>query len=133
MNEENLPLTDEFAANRSGNLLLAVGTDVGENRVTLFGRGCQGRHFTDAGDRHFKCSRNRSCRHRENVDVGLHLLELLFVLNAETLLFIDDDQTKLAELDRFGKQTVGSDDHVYRAICKTGEGFFDLFGRLESR
>ena len=91
VNKEHLALANQLSPNSSGDLLLAIAANEGENRVSFFGRGCQSRHFSDARYRHLECSRNRSSRHRKNIDVELHGLELLFVLNSETLFFVNDD------------------------------------------
>ena len=40
------------------------------------------------------------------------LLQALFMLHAEMLLFVDDQQAEIGEFDTFGEQRVGADDDV---------------------
>ena len=133
MNKEHLALANQLAPNRRGHLLLAIAANEGENRVTLFGRGGQGRHFTDARYRHLERSRNRRSRHRKHVDVQLHGLELLFVLDSEALFFVDDDEPEVSELHVFAEQPVGSDNHVDGTGGEFGKSLLHLFIGLKTR
>jgi len=50
---EDLAFAHHFAANGSSDLLIGIRPDVGQNRVTLFWRGGQGRGLADSSHRHF--------------------------------------------------------------------------------
>ena len=39
--------------------------------------------------------------HGEDVDVGAHLFEALFVADAEALLFVDDEEAEVLEFEVF--------------------------------
>ena len=55
--------------------------------------------------------------------LGAQLLQPLLVADAEMLLFVDDEQAEIAELDGLAKQRMGTDDDVDRAV---GELLLDL-------
>ena len=55
---------------------------------------CERRHLADAGDGHLERARDRRRAHREDVDVGLQLLQRVLVLDAEALLLVDDEQAR---------------------------------------
>ena len=97
VDEEDLALAQQLAPDRRGDLLLVVRTDEGEDGVPLLGRGGQGGHLADAGDRHLQGARDRRRGHGQHVDGGAQPLELLLVLDAEALLLVDDDQAEVLE------------------------------------
>ena len=49
-------------------------------------------------------------RHGQHVDPLAHLLDALLVGDAESLLFVDDQQTEIPELDVLRQQAVRADD-----------------------
>ena len=57
-------------------------------------------------------ARNRRGREREHVGCQAQLLQLLLVLHAEAVLFVDDDETEVAEADIVAQQAVRSDHDV---------------------
>ena len=109
---EDLALAQQFAADGGADLLLVVGADEGQDRVPLLRRREDRRHLADAGDRHLQRARDRRRGHRQHVDVGAQLLQLLLVLDAEALLLVDDDQAEVLELHLGREQPVGADDDV---------------------
>ena len=118
VNEENLTLTNEFSPDCSSHLLFAVSTDVSQNRVPIFGRCGQGRHFTNASYGHFEGSRNRRCRHGKHIDVLLEIFQLFFVLDAKALFFVNDDETEVSKLDSPAEQTVCADNQIDSTRCQ---------------
>jgi hypothetical protein len=46
------------------------------------------------------------------MDLGAELLQPLFMADAEMLLLIDDQETKIPEFDGFAEQRVGADHDV---------------------
>ncbi len=48
--------------------------------------------------------------------VGLELLQLLLLRDAEMLLLVDDQQPEMGEADILGQQRVGADDDVDPAV-----------------
>src|SRR5277367_4181511 len=70
--------------------------------------------------------------HGEYVDGGTHLLEALFVADAEALLFVDDEEAEVLELQVFGEDAVGSDEDVDLALFYFFEDELLLFRRAEA-
>ena len=123
VDEEDLALAQQLAADGGDDLAVLVGPDVGEHRVPLLRRRGDRGHLPDAGDRHLQRARDRRRRHRQHVDAGAQPLHLLLVLDAEALLLVDDDQAEVLEPDVGVEQPVGADHDVDRAV---GEPVDDL-------
>ena len=113
MHVENLPIAQEFPANRRADLRIGVGTHKGKNGLSFFGRSLEDRHFTNTRNRHLQSSGNRRCRHRENIDIRTQSLERFLVFNAKTLFLINDDQTQVLESNGTAEQGVGTNHQVH--------------------
>jgi hypothetical protein len=61
------------------------------------------------------------------------LLDALFVGHAEALLFVDDEQTELLEMDVLGEEAMGADDDVDGAVFEAAHDVGLLVLRLEAR
>ena len=92
-------------------LFIELGDD-GLNGHAIFGRRFNDAHVAQADERHVQGARNGRGAHGEHVDLLAHLLEALLVAHAEALLFIDDEQAEVLELDVFRKQAMGADENV---------------------
>ena len=92
----------------------------------------QQRQVANPDQRHLERARDRRGRQREHVDVGLDLLDLLFVLYAEALLLVDDQQPEILELDVVGEQAVGADHTVDVAVAHPVHHLLGLAGGEES-
>ena len=60
--------------------------------------------------------------HGENVDVGAERLQVLFVLDTETLFLVNDDERRYLKANLLAEQTMRADDDVNTAIvhpCKS--------------
>ena len=66
------------------------------------------------------------------MDIGLQLFQLFFVGDAKMLLFINNQQTKIAEPDVFGKQRMRADDNLYRTFLQPLFGQSGFFGSYQS-
>ena len=73
--------------------------DDGFNRLAVVRRGCDKRNITNFQQRHMESAGNRCSRHCQSVDVGFKSFQPLFVLYAETVLFINDEQTEIFKND----------------------------------
>ncbi len=133
VDEEDLPLTRELAADRGGDLPLVVRPRERQHRVTLFGRRGDDAHLADAGDRHLERARDRGGAHREHVDIEPQLLQLLLVLDAEPLLLVDDDQAEVVKLHLVRQQPVRTDDDVDLAVGDARQRGLHLGVGLEPR
>ncbi len=61
------------------------------------------------------------------------LLQALLVADAKMLLLVDDQQAKVAELDRLAEQRVGADDDVDAALGEVLLDLVELLGRDQPR
>ena len=118
VDEQHLTLAQHLAPDRFRRGARVVLTDVREDRLAVFGRRLHERQVADAGERHLERARDRRGREREHVDVGAHLLDAFLVLHAEPLLFVDDEQPEVLELDVLGEQAVRPDDDVDLAFLR---------------
>ena len=123
MHVENLPIAQEFPANRRADLRIGVGTHKGKDGLSFFGRSLEDRHFTNTRNRHLQGSGNRRCRHRENIDIRAQSLERFLVFNAKTLFLVNDDQTQVLESNGTAEQRVGTNHQVHSS---RGQAFLDL-------
>src|SRR5689334_11758852 len=67
------------------------------------------------------------------MDVGFQRLELFLVRDAEMLLLVDDEETKILEVYGFGEQCMGSDDDVDSAFGELRACHRGLLGVDEAR
>ena len=123
MDEIDLAPALEFLLNGGlDQLLVPTGYD-GLDRQTIFRGRFDHAHVAQADERHVQSARDGRGRHSENVHLLAHLLDALFVADAEALLLVDDEQAEIGEFDVFGKDTVRSDEDVDLA----GFGFLQDF------
>ena len=106
-------------------LVVPTGDD-GLNRHAVFGRSLDHAHVAQADQRHVQRARNGRGRHGEHVHLLAHLLDALFVAHAEALLFVDDQQAEVGELQIFRKHAVGADEDVDFAGFRFLQNFFLL-------
>ncbi len=95
-----------------------VRQDIGAHGDTVDRRRRNDRHVTNARQRHLQGARDRRRRQGEHMDVGAEGLELLLVLDAKVLLFVDDDQAEILEADLFGQQGMRADDDLDLALLQ---------------
>ncbi len=62
----------------------------GLDRHAIFRRRLDHAHIAQPDQRHVQRARNRRRRHGKHIDLAPHLLQPLFVANAETLFFVHD-------------------------------------------
>jgi hypothetical protein len=82
------------------------------DRHAIFRRSFDHAHVAQADQRHVQRARDGRGRHGEHVDLLAHLLDALFVADAEALFFVDDEQAEVGEFDVFRKDAVGADEDV---------------------
>src|SRR5512141_242500 len=76
--------------------------------------------------------RNRRCSERQHIGVELEMLEPLLVLDAEAMLFVDDDEAEVVELHILAEKAVSSDHDVDLSAGEIGNHFLLLLRRLEA-
>ncbi len=96
-------------------LLVELGDD-GLDGHAVFGRRLDDGHVAQAHQAHVQGARDGRGGHGEHVDGRAHLLQALLVLDAEALLFIDDEQAEILELELLREDRVGADEDVDLAV-----------------
>ncbi len=97
VHEIHLPAALQFAVDGLAQQFIVPLQDVGADGLALFGRRHDGAHVADANQRHLQRARDGRCGKDEAVDFRAHLLQALFVRNAEALLLVDDDEAEILE------------------------------------
>ena len=120
---EDLPAAVALAHDRLADRHRIVGHHKGAHRQAIDRRRGDDAHLAHPRQRQLQGARDRCGGHRQDVDVGLELLQLLLLRHAEMLLLVDDEEPEMGEPDILGEQRVGADDDVEPAV---GELLFDL-------
>ena len=107
--------------------LLVPARDHGLDGDAVFRRRLDHAHVAQSDQRHMQRARNRRRRHGQHIHFFAHLLQPFFVAHAEALLFIDNQQPEVGELDVFRKQAMGADQNVNFPGFDLLQNFFLLF------
>ena len=102
------------------------------DRHAIFGRSFDHAHVAQADQRHVQSARNGRGRHGQHVHLLAHLLDALFVADAEALFFVDDEQAEIGKFDVFGKNAVRADQDVDLAGFGFLQDFFLLLRGAEA-
>ena len=112
VHEEHLALTQELASDGLGDSPLVGLPDIGQDRSTVGGGRRDHRQIPDPRQCHLQGARDRAGGQGEHVDPCRHPLDRLFVRDPEALLFVDDQEAEILEVDVLGQESVRPDDHV---------------------
>ena len=96
-------------------------------------RGGNHRQFAHPCQRQLQGARNRGGRQRQHMHRSAHFLQALFVVDAEMLFFVDDQQGQITEGNGFAQQRMGADHDIDSAVCQPFFGLGQLFGGHEAR
>lgn len=129
----HLPATADLQADGGAHDVGVVLAHVHRHGATAGGRRGDEAHVAHATHGHLHRTRDGRRRKREHIDLLAHVLELLLVLHAETLLLVDDHQAELMRVDVGGEQAVGADEHVDAPLGKGRERAALLRGGTEAR
>ena len=86
-----------------------------------------------SNQRELQRSGDRRCTHRQRVNVGFHLAQLLFCRYAKLLLFIYNEQPQISEFHVLTDKLVGTYQDVYLAISQVFQYGCRLLGTTGSR
>ena len=118
---ERLAVAQQFAAQCRGDLFVIIGSDIGQHRVPLLGRGQDRRHLPDSGQAHLQGPGNRGGTHGQHIDVGPQAFDVFLVFDAEALLLIDHHQSEILPPHPGLQQSVRADDDVDAAVGHSGD------------
>ncbi len=113
---EDLPAAVALAHDRFADRHRVVGHHKGAHRQAVDRRRGDDAHLAHPGQRQLQGARDRRRGHRQHMDVGLELLQLLLLRDAEMLLLVDDQEAEMGELDVFCEQRMRPDDDVEQAF-----------------
>ena len=132
MDEINLAAALQFVLDGALHQLVVVSGDRSLYRNTIFRRRLDHAHVPQADHGHVQRARNGRGAHGEHVHFFFELLQPLFVAHPEALLFIDDHQAEVAELQVFGEQPVRADHDVHFAGLDALDDLLLLPGAAEA-
>ena len=97
----DLSASCDLSGDRFTDGLVTVFHDKCLDGQAVLGGFLQNAHIADPGKAHVQSAGDRSRCQGQDVHILAHLLDLLFVRDAETLFLVDDQQTKLLKLHIF--------------------------------
>ena len=115
MQVKDLAAAVEFALDGVAHGALVVGGDDGLDGQPVLGRGVDGAHVARAGQGQVEGARDGRGGQGQDIHGGAELFESFLVHDAETLLFVNDDQAQILEGNVALQEAVGADDDVHRA------------------
>ena len=110
---EDLPAPGDLSLDGFPYQLFVVLQHIGLNGAAVHRRHLQHAHIADARQTHVERPGDRCGGQRQHIHIFLHLFNLFFLFDAETLFFVDDEQSQVFVLDALGKYLVGADDNVH--------------------
>ena len=131
--EVHLPAALEFAQHGFADDALAEAADEGLDGQAALRRGGDHREIAQAFQRHRQRARDRRGGEREHIHFGAQRLQSFFLLHAETVLFVEDDQAEVVELHVLLDQLVRADDDVQLAFGQVLQRLRHFLGRAEAR
>ena len=130
--EEDLPAARQLPFDRlldGGAVELA---DEGADRAAVHRRRADDGEVAHAHHGHVQGARDGGRREGDHVDQLAQLLQLLLVLDPETLLLVDHHQPQILERHVLREQPVGADQHVDLALARARKDLLRLLGGLEA-
>ena len=99
VDEVDLAVTAQFPHDRMANQLVTRTSDASVDSHAILRRRFQIRDIANPGQRHVQGSWDRCGTQRQHVDGATERLQAFLDFDAEPLLFVDDQQSKIAETD----------------------------------
>src|SRR6185437_4530409 len=104
------PPARELELDRALNQRIILLGNVSSNRKSIHWRRVDQADVAKARKSHVKRAGNRRRRQGEDVRVGFQCLELLFMLDTEAMLFVDDNEPEIFEGDIAREKPMRTDD-----------------------
>ena len=119
----------DFVANGVPQALFVESNQVGVHRLSVGGRSRHDAQVARRHERKLQGARNRRGRQRQRVNVRFKRFKLVLRVDAELLLFVDDHQPEVLELQVFAQDSVGSDQNIDFPVLEILQHHLGLFGR----
>ncbi len=128
----DLATAQHFAQDRLAHHQIVVLANKGFHRQTARRWGSDYRQIAHAAHRHVQGARDRRCGQGQNVDVGAHRFDALFVAHPEAVLFVNDQQPQIFPLHVTLQQLVSADQNINFAFTCLFQDLRLLFGTAEA-
>ncbi len=115
MDKVDLSSAINFSENGGADEGIIGGGDSRFDGQAFFRWGINDAHIADAGQGHVQRAGNWGGAEGQSINVGFHLFQPLFVHHAETLLFVNNQQSQLLKSNIFLEQTMGANDDINAA------------------
>ena len=89
--------------------------------VTVWWRRTHDAHVACSHERELQGAWYRRRRHRERIDIGLQLAQLLLRRHSELLFLVDDEQSEVLPLHLLAYELVGAYENVHLSLLQIGE------------
>src|SRR5450759_285645 len=114
----NLPVTLQLGTNSSRQLLLVEGHQERPDGIPADRWGVDEGDVPDTYNRRFQRARDRRSAESQHIHLSFHLLDLLFVQDAEELFLVDNHQANVLEVARHVQDLVRTDSDVDPALVQ---------------
>ena len=132
MDEEDLPAAAQLPQDRLADQLLGEAGHEGLDRQPVHRRGIDDGEVADTHHGHVKGARNGGGGQGHDIHHGPERLQSLLVLDAETLLLVDDQKPQILEGHILLQHAVGADDDVDLPFFEPLQDSLLLLGRAEA-
>ena len=129
----DLAAAQQLAQDRFLDHGLLLDHDKGLDRQAACGRCGDDRQVAHAGKRHVQGARDWGGGQGQHIDFAAQCFQCLLLAHAKAVLFVDDHQAEILELDVALQQLVGADHDVDLALGQFGGRGFDFLGGFEAR
>ena len=129
----NLAAAQYLTQDRLADHQRVIFADEGFDRQTAGGRSGNDRQIAHTAHRHIQRTRNRRGGQGQDIDVGAHRLDALFMAHAEAVLFINNQQAEIAQLNVRLQQFMGADKNIDFPFRDLLEDLRLLFGATKAR
>ena len=130
VDEINLTVSRHLEIDGVGDDLCTKGVNLRLDGITVRGRRLDDTEITGSDERELEGTGNGRGRHRESVDIRLHLTQFLLGTDAELLLLVDDEQTKILKLHRLADELMRTYDNINLPLCQVFQQSRSLFTRF---
>ena len=133
IDEVHLTIARQLEVDGVGNDFGAEGVNLRLDGVAVGRRRLDNAQVAGTNQRELQRPRYGRGRHRQRVDVGLHLAQLLFGGDAELLFLVDDEQSEVVEVYALADELVRTYQDVYLAVFQVFQYLFRLLCAACSR
>ena len=128
VDEEDLPVAAHLEVYRLADNIGIEAFHLGLHRIAVGRRRGDAAQVAGSHQRELQSSRYRRGGHRQRIDVGLQLAQLLFHGDTELLLLVNDEQTEIFEVDILAHDAVRPYQDIYLPFLQIFQSLTNLRG-----